>query len=104
MLHTTLLISSAFVAPPPTESDRAVQAFDELQSRFWNATAGRYDSSIWWQQANAIEAVANLALKQPATQPAVELIIASAFKATSNATIGRDGPSLSYGDGGDAHR
>ena len=88
-----LLISSsalAFVAPHThINSDRAVQAFDELQARFWNASAGRFDSSIWWQQANAIEAVVNLALRQPATRPAVEQVIASAFNATSNATRGR---------------
>ena len=68
---------------------RADMAFAELQTRFWNATAGRYDASIWWQQANALEAVCNLAIKQPKHRPEAGRILAAAFAATANQTKGR---------------
>ena len=69
--------------------DYAARAFARLQSDFWQPSAGLWRASMWWQTANTIEALSNLALLQPQLQPAIEAAVATVFNATSNSTHGR---------------
>ena len=73
----------------PTFSSMALQAFDEMQTRYWSSTQGIWQSSMWWQLANTVETVCNIGLQQKSTQAQVEPLLASVFAYTANATKGR---------------
>ena len=70
-----------------TNTDRATETFNTLQSVFWSNNMWR--SSMWWQAANTVEAIANHALQTPSVKPRVELILGAVFAATANSTIAR---------------
>ena len=82
------LISVARRSPPRNFTEYATLAFVELQSRYYNGAG--WDDSMWWQSANTIEVISNLALSAPrAVLPQASAIFEEVFKATSNDTIGR---------------
>ena len=65
----------------------ATQALTELQSRFWNGAG--WNDSMWWQEANTLETLSNLAMAEPQVLPAHKAACEAIFNATSNATVGR---------------
>lgn len=67
----------------------ALASFRELQQRFWDPEVGLWQSSLWWQNANTLEALANLARRVPRVADDVVPLIATVFNATANETVGR---------------
>ena len=89
MLHLiiALLHGSAVRRIGPNWSDAATQTFAELQSRYWSQSYWR--DSLWWQEANTLEAACNYAMVVPAAKPRVAAVIDAVYNATANDTVGR---------------
>ena len=66
----------------------AISTFEELQSRFWDSSASKWRASMWWQSANTVEALCNLALAVPSMTAPVVASVEAVFDATTNPTIG----------------
>ena len=74
----------------PESTSRAIRVFDTLQQEYWaKDTSQMWRSSMWWQSANILETVANLAIRVPSTRPEIESVIERVFNVTSNDTVGR---------------
>ena len=81
MLHLIIVCSAVRRDWP----DAATQTFEELQSRYWSESYWR--DSMWWQEANTLEAVCNYAMLVPVAKPRVAAVIGAVYDATANDTV-----------------
>lgn len=75
---------------------QAVQAFQELQSSFWDSKSSLWRSSMWWQTANTVETISTLAMQHPDLKTKVLPLLDSVFRTTSNDTRGRCNLGVNY--------
>ena len=85
-----VLLSCLFASTAAHDfAQHAVATFSELQDEFWDSKVGLWRSSMWWQSANTVEAISNLAMLQQSTGPVVAKVLERVFLATSNDTVAR---------------
>ena len=88
-MHVDAILFALLFSPLPVEARSwpvyAKQTFDELQQRYWSHHYWR--DSMWWQEANTVEAASNYALLVPAAKPQVEAVLDAVFNATMNDTV-----------------
>jgi len=85
-----ILLGVVTSLPAPSSSkDHSIAAFRVLQSSYWDVSAGWWNSSMWWQTANTVEAITLLAQREPSLRHEVSTILEVVFAATSNDTRGR---------------
>ena len=92
MMSSALLLGLAPLGHAATARDYghyAQQAFDQLQTVYWQPKEGFWTASMWWQTANTVEALGNLGIQQPSLRPAIAQAMAVVFAATANSTKGR---------------
>ena len=78
---------------------RAFATAAELRSNFFDPSTGLYNLSLWWESANALEAVSNLILfesgdhgvSNPAFLRSAETDIATMFERTQNVSLNVSG-------------
>ncbi|KAL3422672.1 glycosyl hydrolase [Phlyctema vagabunda] len=70
------MISGAAAAP--TYGTDAAQAFEALQS-WYNASSGLWDTTGWWNSANCLTVLGNLAATESDLQPYISTILANSF-------------------------
>jgi hypothetical protein len=85
----TLMVVSMCALAPRDYHEYARQTVDALHTEYWSEKDGWWMSSMWWQTANTVEAVANYALLVPSARPGIALTLEAVFNATSNDTVGR---------------
>ena len=83
-LHTLLLLSTAIAVDAATDYiSEATTALSTLQS-WYNKTTGIYDTTGWWNGANCLTTLGNLALVHPPTKHEATRVFNNSLVAASN--------------------